>query len=41
MAFVVARYHPAPEAVSNAQLLQQAVAAVSQGGDNVMLPMNF
>jgi len=41
MAFVVANYHPAPEAASNAQIMQQAVAAVSQGGDNVMLPMNF
>jgi len=46
MAFVVAN-HGAPEAAANAQLLQQAMASVSQAipmsqpGDNQMLPMTF
>jgi len=31
MAYVVASHHPAPEAAANAQSIQQAMAAISQG----------
>jgi hypothetical protein len=50
MAFVVANHHPAPEAVGNAQAIQEAaralqeMIAISQSqsqGDNAMLPAGF